>query len=150
MRAMETASRLRRFAPGVLLLLAPFACHTGSGGGGDVVHLPAENALGPYSGSVLVGELCFVSGKIGRTGGTFEQEVDTCIDAIEAELARSDLGLADVVDVMALLTDIDRYHEFNRIYGERFPAPYPSRACYEVAALPGGARVEIKVVARRR
>ena len=55
-------------------------------------------ALGPYSGSVLQGGLCFVSGKIGETGGSFEVEVETAIDAVAYELSRSSVGLHQVVE----------------------------------------------------
>ena len=63
----------------------------------DTVYREAEGALGPYSGSVSTGGLCFVSGKIGERGGSFEREVETAIDAVEAELGRAGLGLGDVV-----------------------------------------------------
>ena len=33
------------------------------------------------------------------------------------------------------------------VYGEFFSEPYPARAAFEVAALPKGAKVEIKAVA---
>ena len=35
----------------------------------------------------------------------------------------------------------------NEVYGEFFSEPYPSRAAFEVAALPKAAKVEIKAVA---
>jgi len=119
----------------------------------DRIVLEAEGALGPYSGSVLSGSLVFVSGKIGKIAGqeqTYAEEVETCLDRIEAELARSGLDFSDVVDSLVFLTDMERYGEFNALYGARLPAPYPTRACIGVAALPADARVEIKVTARRR
>lgn len=112
-------------------------------------HRTDEGALGPYSASVAAGGFVFVSGKIGERGGTFEHEVETAIDSVEAELDDNGLGLGDVVEARVFLTDIERYAEFNAIYARRFPAPYPARACVAVAALPGGARVEVQVVARR-
>ncbi|MCP3914541.1 MAG: hypothetical protein GY711_03165 [bacterium] len=112
-------------------------------------HVAAEGALGPYSAAVVSGDFCFVSGKIGERGQSFAHEVETTIDAVEAELAREGLTLADVVASTVYLTDMGRYGELNEIYGGRFPAPYPARACVAVAALPGEARVEIMVTARR-
>lgn len=120
------------------------------GGRGGVEHLDAEGALGPYSGAVVAGDLVFVSGKIGERGGSFEREAETAIAAASAELARLGLDLSDVVESRVYLTDIDRYAEFNEIYARLFPAPYPARACVAVAALPGGARVEVQVVAHTR
>ena len=141
---------MRSFAGPVALLVALLGCASDPSAGTDTRHLLAEGALGPYSGSVQSGGFCFASGKIGERGGTFEREVNTCIDAVVAELARSGLDLSDVVESTVYLTDIGRYDELNRIYAERFPSPYPARACVQVAALPGRARVEIKVTARMR
>ncbi len=112
------------------------------------VYRPAVGALGPYSGSVASGGLVFVSGKIGTRGGSFIREVESAIDAVEQELARSGLTLGDVISVTVYLTNLDQYGEFNDIYGQRFDRPYPARACIEVTRLPGGARVEIQVIAR--
>ena len=111
------------------------------------VTLPAENALGPYSAGVWAGDLIFLSGKIGTRGGSFEEEVDTCIDGIEHELGRVQLTLENVVSVTVYLTDMSRYGEFNDTYGRRFRAPHPARACVAVRELPGDARVEISVIA---
>ncbi len=112
-------------------------------------HRADPNALGPYSAAVLSGDVAFLSGKIGERGGTFEHEVETTIDAVEAELRALGLGLGDVLSATVYLTDMNDYKRFNAIYASRVPAPYPARACVAVAALPGGARVEIQVVARR-
>ena len=112
------------------------------------VYRPAVGALGPYSGSVVSGDLVFVSGKIGTRGGSFAQEVQTALDAVERELARSGAALSDVISVTVYLTNLDQYGEFNDIYAQRFDRPYPARACVEVSRLPGGARVEIQVIAQ--
>ena len=140
--------RARRAA----LLVAPVAlvalCACRSGGAPR--HVPAEGALGPYSAAVVAGDLCFVSGKIGRRGGTFAEEVESAIDAVEEVLAGEGLGLGDVVVATVYLTDMNLYGELNEIYGRRFPAPYPARACIAVRELPGEARVEIMVTASTR
>jgi 2-iminobutanoate/2-iminopropanoate deaminase len=115
---------------------------------GTTRHLEAEGALGPYSGSVVSGDFVFASGKIGTRGGSFAQELETALDAVEAELARSGVGLGHAVDVTVYLTDMALYPELNDIYARRFPAPYPARTTVGVQSLPGGARVEIDVVAR--
>ncbi len=112
------------------------------------VYRPVDGALGPYSGSVVTGDLVFVSGKIGSRGGSFTQEVDSAINAVQRELARSGAALSDVISVTVYLTSLDRYAEFNDIYARRFARPYPARACVEVSRLPGGARVQIQVIAQ--
>jgi 2-iminobutanoate/2-iminopropanoate deaminase len=119
-------------------------------GSGPTEHLPAQGALGPYSAAVCVGELVLLSGKIGERGGSFEREVETAIDAVEAELRRLGLGVADVVSVTVHLTDMATYAELNAVYARRCPQPWPARTTVAVAALPGGARVELSATARRR
>ncbi|MFN0007690.1 MAG: RidA family protein [Planctomycetota bacterium] len=114
-------------------------------------HLPAApGALGPYSAAVSSGDLVHLSGKIGKRGGAFAEELGTAIDAVEADLRAVGLGLEDVLSVNVFVTDMELYTELNKIYGERFPRPYPARTTVGVASLPGGARVEIQAVARRR
>ena len=112
-------------------------------------HVPAVGALGPYSAAVASGDLVFLSGKIGKRGGAFAEEVGTAIDAVEKELQGLGLGLRDVLSVNVFVTDMDLYAELNAVYAERFPKPYPARTTVGVAALPGGARVEIQAVASR-
>jgi 2-iminobutanoate/2-iminopropanoate deaminase len=113
-------------------------------------HLPAEGALGPYSAAVSSGKLVYLSGKIGKSGKTIGQDVEAAIDSIERDLELLHLTLADVVSVNVFLTDMSGYAELNTAYAKRFPQPYPARTTVGVAALPGGARVEIQVVAARR
>ena len=126
-------------------------CAIGEGDTGAALeHLPAQGAMGPYSAAVSSGEHVFLSGKIGERGGSFEREVETAIEALEAELQRLGLGLADVVAVTVYLTDMSTYAELNAVYARRFPQPWPARATVAVAGLPGGARVELSATARRR
>jgi 2-iminobutanoate/2-iminopropanoate deaminase len=113
------------------------------------LHLVAENALGPYSASVESRGFVFVAGKGGKSGGSFAEESEGAIRAVEKELARARLTLADVVSVTVFLTDMGNYAEFNQVYGRIFPAPYPARACVAVSALPANLRVEIQAIAAR-
>lgn len=139
--------------PGALPLLLPACVAPGGGGPGPAaaaVHREAPGALGPYAGSVEAAGLVFASGKIAaERGGEFRAEAAGALEAVEAELARAGLGWGDVVAVTVHLTDIELYGVFNEVYGARLPAPYPARTCVAVAALPGGARVEVTVVAAR-
>lgn len=149
---MATDQRMRHDEPMRTLLrrtawlgwFAVAAC-----GAPRVRHLPAQNALGPYSAAVLSGDLCFVSGKTGAARQDFASEAEAAIDAVAGVLAQAGLGLADVVSVTVYLTDMERFAELNTVYTRRFPEPYPARACVAVSALPGGAHVEIQAIARR-
>jgi 2-iminobutanoate/2-iminopropanoate deaminase len=113
-------------------------------------HLPAPGALGPYSAAVTRGHAVYLSGKIGKRGGAFAEELNSAIDAVQAELRNLGLDLGDVLSVNVFVTDMSLYGELNQIYGERFPKPYPARTTVGVDSLPGGARVEIQAVAGTR
>jgi 2-iminobutanoate/2-iminopropanoate deaminase len=145
--AMRNRSvRSRRIARATLAALAAVlaaACHAPN------EHLEAKNAVGPYSAGVVTsGPLVFLSGKIGPTGGTFEEEVKGALDAVETDLARARATLEDVVSVNVYLTDMALFDEMNRLYADRFPPPHPARTTIAVANLPKGAHIEVQVVAR--
>ena len=50
-------------------------------------------------------------------------------------------------DKIVLLDDIANFGAMNEVYAEYFKADKPARVCYQVAALPKGAKVEIDAVA---
>jgi 2-iminobutanoate/2-iminopropanoate deaminase len=131
----------------LICLLALAGCRSGPQ---RVEHIKAEDAIGPYSGAVKTGDYCFVSGQIGKGGGSVEDEASSAIDNLEAELERAGLTLDDVVSCTVYLTDIVYYSHFNAVYAKRFKAPYPARACVAVKALPAKARVEIQAIALKR
>ncbi|MBL8862883.1 MAG: hypothetical protein JNK02_12870 [Planctomycetes bacterium] len=135
--------------PGFVLSLALAVCCSVSCAAPSVHH-EARGALGPYSALVEAGELVFVAGRIGATEADFETEVETTLGAVEVELARAGLTLADVVQATCYLSDIGLYERFNAVYAARVPRPWPARAVVGVSGLPAGARVEIVAIARRR
>ena len=51
------------------------------------------------------------------------------------------------VKTTVLLADIKDFGPMNEIYGEFFKGVCPARACFQVAALPKGALVEIEAFA---
>ena len=63
-------------------------------------------------------------------------------------LAEAGASMADVVETTVLLTDIAEFGAMNEVYAEFFSEPFPARAAFQVVALPKGAKVEIKAVAR--
>ena len=54
-----------------------------------------------------------------------------------------------IAKTTVLLADIADFGAMNAVYAEYFPDAKPARVCYQVAALPRGARVEIDAVAGR-
>jgi 2-iminobutanoate/2-iminopropanoate deaminase len=63
----------------------------------------------------------------------------------------AELGLefSDVVQGSVFLADVNDYGAMNEVYGGYFTQDPPARTTVAVAALPGGANVEIAFVAVR-
>ena len=65
---------------------------------------------------------------------------------LAAIAAAAGTSLANTAKTTVLLTDLRHFAEINKVYAGFFSKPYPARACYEVSALPKGAKVEIEAV----
>jgi 2-iminobutanoate/2-iminopropanoate deaminase len=115
----------------------------------------APAAVGPYSQAVRYDKLLFVSGQLGLTlqgnlaGEDIVAQTRQSLENIRAILAESEMGFADVLKTTIFLTDLNDFSLVNGIYQEYFTAPYPARACVQVARLPKDGKVEIEVVAAR-
>ena len=113
----------------------------------------APAAVGPYSQAVLSNGLLFVSGQIpvnpadGTVASTIEEQSHQALKNVGAILEAAGLGYGDVVKTTVLLSDITDFKAMNAVYAEYFTQDNPARACFQVAALPLGVKVEIEVVA---
>lgn len=114
----------------------------------------APAAIGPYSHAIAAGNFLFTSGQIpldpatGKLAGdTIEVQAEQVLKNLEAVLAANDMTFADVVKTTVFLTDLADFATVNGIYATRFPSNPPARSCVQVAGLPGGAKVEIELVA---
>lgn len=113
----------------------------------------APGAVGPYSQGVKVGNLLFVSGQLPIDPATGEfnstnavEQAEQCLKNMAAIAREAGTELSKTVKTTVLLTDLGDFAEVNRVYAGFFTTPYPARACYEVKALPKGAKVEIEAV----
>jgi 2-iminobutanoate/2-iminopropanoate deaminase len=113
----------------------------------------APGAVGPYSQAIKVGELLFVSGQLPIDPATGEfnsadavAQAEQCLKNLAAIVKAAGTELSKTVKTTVLLTDLGDFAEVNRVYTGFFSTPYPARACYEVKALPKGAKVEIEAV----
>lgn len=113
----------------------------------------APAAVGPYSQAYKAGGLLFVSGQIpiDPATGAFNsddavEQIRQCIANISAIAEAAGTSLDRTVKTTVLLTDLSTFAAINDVYGRAFKEPYPARACYEVSALPRGAKVEIEAV----
>ena len=59
------------------------------------------------------------------------------------------LDYSNVVKTTVFLSDIADFAAMNKVYGEYFVEPYPTRSCVQVGALPMNAKVEIEVMCTR-
>ena len=113
----------------------------------------APAAIGTYSQAVRHGDLVFLSGQIPLVpasmelvGDDFEAQVRQVFDNLGAVCAAAGASLDDIVKLTVYLVDMDRFAEVNRIMGEYFSEPYPTRAAIGVASLPRGAQIEMDAI----
>ncbi len=111
-------------------------------------------APAPYSPFRDAGQLVAVSGQIGRRDGVlveggFPAELNQALANLRAVLESAGLSVANVVKVNVYMTDIADWERLNGPYLAFFGAPLPARTALAVAALPGGACVEIEAWALR-
>ncbi len=107
---------------------------------------------GPYSHFRRAGNLVFVSGQLPvKWDGELATEIGAAtvqtIENVRAVLGAAGLDLKDVVKVTVLLADIKDFAAMNEAYARYFGAQPPARSCFQVAALPKGARLEIEAIA---
>jgi 2-iminobutanoate/2-iminopropanoate deaminase len=114
----------------------------------------APQAIGPYSQAVKANGLLFVSGQIPLdpfTGqmvyGGIAMQARQVLANLQAILDREGLTFAQVVKTTVFLQDMDDFAEFNKVYGEYFPAEPPTRSTIQVARLPKDAGLEIELIA---
>lgn len=116
----------------------------------------APEAIGPYSHAVQSGNFLFTSGQIPLVPGTgklaeggIEAQTRQVFKNLSAVLASADMDFPNVVKATVFLTDLGNFAAVNGIYAEYFPQNPPSRSCVQVAALPGGAEIEIDLIASK-
>lgn len=113
----------------------------------------APKAVGPYSQAVSAAGLLFVSGQLpinpstGKMAEGIEAQTRQSLENVSAILREAGTGCDAVVKTTVLLSDIANFGAMNAVYAGYFPSDAPARACFQVAALPMGALVEIEAVA---
>ena len=113
----------------------------------------APKAVGPYSQAVKCGDTLYISGQLpidGATGAmpeSIEDQTRQSLTNLGHILEEAGYSHADIVKTTVLLTDIADFAAMNAVYATFFTKRMPARVCYQVAALPMGALVEIDAVA---
>lgn len=115
----------------------------------------APKAVGPYSQAVVAGGALYVSGQLpidgatGRMAEGIEAQTRQSLDNLGHILREAGYDYRDVVKTTVLLQHISDFGAMNAVYAQYFTAEMPARICFEVAALPMGALVEIDAVAAK-
>ncbi|MBC7923230.1 MAG: RidA family protein [Ferruginibacter sp.] len=114
----------------------------------------APQPVGPYSQGVVANGFLFVAGQVGADPQTrrlvnesFEAEATQVMENLRAILQAAGLDFRHVVKTTIYLKDLGNFAKVNDLYGQYFASEPPARETVQVAALPGGANVEISVVA---
>jgi 2-iminobutanoate/2-iminopropanoate deaminase len=114
----------------------------------------APTPIAPYSQAVKSNGLVFLAGQIGLNPetkklaeGGLEPETVQILENIKAVLQASGAGLEDIVNTTIYIKEMKNFSKVNEIYGKYFTANFPARTTVGVADLPGGASIEIAVIA---
>jgi 2-iminobutanoate/2-iminopropanoate deaminase len=114
----------------------------------------APPVAGPYSPAVRAGDWIVCAGQVGidasgQMAHGVEAQARQVLANIRAVLADCGASMSDVAKTTVFVTDIGQFATVNAVYAEAFGDHRPARSTVQVAALPGGAEVEIEVWACR-
>jgi len=111
----------------------------------------------PFSDAVRVGNMLYLSGKIGNIPGTrrlaeggIAGETRQALENIKASLEKYGSSLGEVVKCTVFLADIAEWGAMNEVYMTYFPENPPARSALGASGLALGSRVEIECMAALR
>jgi 2-iminobutanoate/2-iminopropanoate deaminase len=114
---------------------------------------PGPPAAGPYSHAVKSNGLLFLSGQVhldpatgDLVGDTPGEKATRCLENLTIVAEAAGASLANAVRVAVYVTEISQFAEMNAAYAKFFPSDPPARTTIGVAALPGGAEVEMDAI----
>jgi 2-iminobutanoate/2-iminopropanoate deaminase len=116
----------------------------------DVTFYLHPHPRSPFSEAVQVGQTLYLSAMIGLDGEGklaegFEPQVHWIMKNTAEILERYGLGLEHVFKATVMLTDIDQWGQFNKLYKPYFhPSRLPVRTAFGVTSLAYGAAVELE------
>ncbi len=138
----------------MVLMMAAASCGKADDSAREVYRDPALSADLPFSSAVVVGDVIYLSGEIGRAPGTTtvveggaEAQTRQIFENYEATLENLDAGLEDIVKCTVFLEDMAEYAAMNEAYAAAFPGDKPARSTMGVDGLALGAAVEIECLA---
>jgi len=115
----------------------------------------APAAVGPYSQAIETDSTLYLSGQLPIDGATgtmpegIEAQTRQSLTNIGHILREAGYDFSQIVKTTVLLQHISDFATMNKVYAEFFTSDMPARVCFEVAALPKGALVEIDAIATK-
>ena len=113
----------------------------------------APQAIGPYSQGIKAGNTVWISGQIPLdptsmtlVAGDVTAQAEQVFTNLAASAEAAGGTLNNAVKVNISLTDLSDFDAVNTVMASHFEAPYPARACVQVAALPTGADIEVEAI----
>ena len=126
----------------------------------------APKPVGNYPHAKKIGHLLFLSGvgprkrgsstipgvTLSNDGSVLDYDIEKqCVSVFEnVKLILEEAGSSweNIVDVTVFLTNMKNDFEvYNRLYGEYFSKPFPTRTTVEINCLPTPIAIELKVIA---
>ena len=126
---------------------------SGLGGGHRVIRAGPKTGGLPYSSGILAGNTLYLAGTIGEDAannivpGGIQAETRQALANVGEVLKAAGMSFQDVTSVTVYITSFDDFAGFNEVYRQVFSTDPPARATVQVAALIGGARVELQMIA---
>ncbi|UUX34661.1 Rid family detoxifying hydrolase [Fundicoccus culcitae] len=112
----------------------------------------APQVIGPYSQAIVSGNTVYVSGQLPinpdthQITGTIQEQTVQCLMNINEILHELEMNLSHVVKSTVILSDMNDFEAFNKVYAEYFYEPYPARVTFG-GQLIKDAKLQIEVVA---
>jgi reactive intermediate/imine deaminase len=127
-------------------------------GGTEVEHYSVGPDAGlPFSDAVRVGNMLYLSGKIGNIPGTRDLaeggiagETRQSLENIKTSLEKYGSSMNEVIKCTVFLADIDEWAAMNEVYKTYFPVNPPARSALGASGLALNSRVEIECFAAMR
>ena len=126
---------------------------TEPGSGRRVIEAGPPTAGLPYSSGILLGNTLYLAGTIGEDAsnnivpGGIEAETRQAIANVGEVLTAAGMSFEDVTSVTVYIVSFDDFAKFNEVYRKTFSTNPPARTAVQVAALIGGAKVELQMIA---
>lgn len=139
----------------ILLGFLAFSTSTLFGQNKEIVETKkAPIPTAPYSQGIKANGMLYVAGQIGLNPqnrklveGGIEPETTQIMENIKAIVEATGAKMDDIVNTTIYMKDIANFAKVNELYGQYFNGNFPARTTIGVANLPGGANIEIAVIA---